>query len=134
MPSLNPSAQQLAHYAEAMPAGTPVLMLNLLRYHAEANYPSGSAHAACSGREAYARYSRTALAKVKAAGGEVTLMAQAHAALIAPADEQWNDILLVSYPSREAFLAMLADEEYRAATVHRTAALADSRLIGATRR
>ena len=80
MPSLNPSAQQLAHYAEAMPAGTPVLMLNLLRYHAEANYPSGSAHAACSGREAYARYSRTALAKVKAAGGEVTLMAQAHAA------------------------------------------------------
>ena len=23
MPSLNPSAQQLAHYAEAMPAGTP---------------------------------------------------------------------------------------------------------------
>lgn len=39
MPSLNPSAQQLAHYAEAMPAGTPVLMLNLLRYHAEANYP-----------------------------------------------------------------------------------------------
>ncbi len=36
-------------------------------------------------------------------------MAQAHAALIAPADEQWDDILLVSYPSREAFLAMLAE-------------------------
>ncbi|HAQ87378.1 MAG TPA: DUF1330 domain-containing protein, partial [Pseudomonas sp.] len=29
-----------------------------------------------------------------------------------------------------AFLAMLADPEYRAATIHRTAALADSRLIG----
>ena len=31
---------------------------------------------------------------------------------------------------RPAFLGMLADPEYRAATVHRTAALADSRLIG----
>ncbi len=45
MPSLNPSAQQLAHYAEAMPAGTPVLMLNLLRYHRRGQLPSGSAHA-----------------------------------------------------------------------------------------
>ena len=82
------------------------------------------------GREAYRRYSRTALAKVQGVGGRVELLAAAQVALIAPADEQWDELLLVRYPSKAAFLGMLADPEYRAATVHRTAALADSRLIG----
>ena len=57
-------------------------------------------------------------------------MANARVALIAPEQEHWDEVLLVRYPSPEAFLAMLADPEYRAATIHRTAALADSRLIG----
>lgn len=130
MPSLNPSREQLAAFAADMPADQPILMLNLLRYHADAAYPAASEHAPCSGREAYARYSRTALAKVRGVGGRVQLLAQAGVALIAPPDEQWDELLLVQYPSREAFLGMLADPEYQAATVHRTAALADSRLIG----
>ena len=33
MPSLNPSAEQLAHFIEAMPAGVPITMLNLLRFN-----------------------------------------------------------------------------------------------------
>ena len=57
-------------------------------------------------------------------------LAAAQVALIAPEGEQWDELLLVRYPSKAAFLGMLADTEYRAATVHRTAALADSRLIG----
>jgi uncharacterized protein (DUF1330 family) len=130
MPSINPSREQLAAFAADMPADQPIMMLNLLRYHAQSRYPEGSPHSACSGREAYARYSRTALAKVRGVGGNVQLLAQARVALIAPADEQWDELLLVHYPSREAFLGMLADAEYQAATVHRTAALADSRLIG----
>lgn len=130
MPSLNPSREQLAAFAAQMPSGQPILMLNLLRYHAVAAYPDASAYPPCSGREAYARYSRTALAKVRGVGGQVELLAQAHVALIAPAEEAWDEVLLVRYPSPEAFLSMLADPEYRAATVHRTAALADSRLIG----
>ena len=123
MPSLNPSREQLAAFAEQMPDDAPILMLNLLRYREAADYP-------CSGREAYRRYSRTALAKVQGVGGRVELLAAAQVALIAPAGEQWDELLLVRYPSKAAFLGMLADPEYRAATVHRTAALADSRLIG----
>lgn len=132
MPSLNPSRAQLAEFAERMPAGTPILMLNLLRFNERAVYPDGSEHTPCSGREAYARYSRTALAKVRGVGGEVQLAAHAHMALIAPQGEAWDQLLLVRYPSPAAFLAMLADPQYQAATVHRTAALADSRLIGTT--
>lgn len=130
MPSLNPSVEQLKHFAEQMPAGEPILMLNLLRFNHEAAYPVDSEQAPCSGTEAYARYSRTALRKVRAAGGEVQVAARAQFALIAPDQKRWDQMLLVRYPSPEAFLAMLADEEYQAAAIHRTAALADSRLIG----
>lgn len=129
MPSLNPSREQLATFAQNMPADTPILMLNLLRYREAADYSATSGHSPCSGREAYKRYSRVALNKVQGVGGSVELMAQAQMALIAPDDEQWDDLLLVRYPSKAAFLGMLADPDYRAATVHRTAALADSRLI-----
>ncbi|AHL77280.1 hypothetical protein CH92_20235 [Stutzerimonas stutzeri] len=134
MPSLNPSADQLKRFAEHMPAGEPILMLNLLRFNRQAAYPADSDQAPCSGQEAYARYSRTAIRKVRAAGGDVQLAATAQLALIAPEQEHWDEMLLVRYPSPDAFLAMLADEEYRAATFHRTAALADSRLIACSPR
>ncbi|HCJ31041.1 MAG TPA: DUF1330 domain-containing protein [Pseudomonas sp.] len=134
MPSLNPSAEQLKRFAEQMPAGEPILMLNLLRFNDQAAYPAMSDQQPCSGKEAYARYSRTALKKVRAAGGDVENMAEARVALIAPEQEHWDEVFLVRYPSPEAFLAMLADEEYHAATLHRTAALADSRLIACSHR
>lgn len=134
MPSINPSPAQLAAFTAKVADDTPLLMLNLLRFQPQASYASGSSHAPCSGREAYARYSQTALRKVRGVGGEVQVMAAAQAALIAPADEQWDELLLVRYPSKAAFLSMLADPEYRAATEHRTAALADSRLIATTPR
>lgn len=130
MPSLNPNQDQLKRFAAQMPAGEPVLLLNLLRFNDEAAYPPDSGQQSCSGRQAYGRYSRTAIQKVRAAGGEVQIMADARVALIAPEQEHWDQVLLVRYPSPEAFLTMLADPEYRAATIHRTAALADSRLIG----
>lgn len=132
MPSIHPSREQLARFAERMPPQGEILMLNLLRYRENADYPADSAETPCSGREAYARYSRTALAKVRGVGGSVQLLATAHVALIAPPDESWDTLLLVRYPSKAAFLSMLADPQYRAATLHRTAALADSRLIGSS--
>ncbi len=129
MPSLNPSPDQLKRFAEQMPAGEPILMLNLLRFNVDAIYPVGSDQQPCSGPEAYARYSRTARQKVHAAGGAVETMAKVQMALVAPEHEDWDELLLVRYPSPAAFLAMLADPDYQAATIHRTAALADSRLI-----
>ena len=64
MPSLNPSPDQLKRFAEQMPAGKPILMLNLLRFNVDAIYPVGSDQQPCSGQEAYVRYSRTARTKV----------------------------------------------------------------------
>ena len=49
--------------------------------------------------------------------------------VIAPEGEKWDDVLLVRYPSKQAFASMLADPEYREATQHRTAALQEARLV-----
>ena len=55
------------------------------------------------------------------------------ASVIAPEGETWDEVLLVQYPFGQAFLNMVQMPDYQAATVHRTAALADSRLIATQR-
>ena len=107
----------------------PVVMLNMLRFREAASYPEGSGHATCSGREAYARYGAAVLKHLQAAGGKAIFRGTAELALIGPSTERWDEILLVQYPSRAAFLRMISDPDYLAASVHRTAALEDSRLI-----
>ncbi len=58
--------------------------------------------------------------------------AHPRAVLLGPTTERWDDALLVQYPSKQAFLRMIGDPDYQAITVHRTAALEDSRLIATT--
>lgn len=112
-----------------LPDGEPVVMLNLLRFRERASYPEGSLHAPCSGREAYARYGADAVRHVTKVGGKPIWMGAPELTVIGPSDEAWDEVLLVEYPSRKAFIAMASDPEYLACTVHRTAALSDSRLV-----
>ena len=49
--------------------------------------------------------------------------------LIVEGDEQWDDALLARYPSRDAFVDMQKSPTYQAALPHRTAGLADTRLV-----
>jgi len=128
MPTIDPDAAALRRLA-ALPAETPVTMLNLLRFRAQARYPSDSTASPCSGRDAYARYSRVALAQVRAVGGEPAWIGAVLDTFIGPDAERWDEMLLVRYPSIAAFLQMLAASDYRAATAHRSAALDDARLI-----
>lgn len=112
-----------------LPDDEPLVMLNMLRFRERAAYPEGSSEAPCSGREAYMRYGAIAVEHVRAVGGQTIWMGQAQATVIGPRDEQWDQVLLVQYPSRRAFLKMAANPDYLACAVHRSAALADSRLI-----
>jgi len=105
MPSLNPSREQLAAFAEQMPDDAPILMLNLLRYREAADYPADSEHAPCSGREAYRRYSRTALAKVQGVGGRVELLAAAQVALMPPRANSGTSCCWCATPPRRPFSA-----------------------------
>jgi len=132
MGSVEPEARQLkAFLDDAGPEG-PVVMINLLRYRERAAYPEGFEAEPCSGREAYGRYGAVAMEKVAAAGGRVIWFGNVHASVIAPPGEAWDDALLVEYPSKQAFFDMVAQPDYQTAAPHRTAALADSRLIATT--
>jgi uncharacterized protein (DUF1330 family) len=128
MSHLQPDRASLEALAQ-LPDDASVVMLNMLRFRAQAEYPVGSGHAPCSGREAYRRYGEQAVRHVQALGGSAIWMGGVQATLIGPSEERWDEVLLVQYPSRKAFLQMISDPEYLSATVHRTAALSDSRLI-----
>ncbi|MCD6667280.1 MAG: DUF1330 domain-containing protein [Hydrogenophaga sp.] len=114
---------------DTLPPDQPVVMLNLLRFHDRAAYADTDQAEPCSGREAYKRYSQTSLQTIAAVGGRVIFGGKAHEALIAPQGEGWHQAFLVQYPSPAAFRAMMAMPQYQACVHHRTAALADSRLI-----
>jgi uncharacterized protein (DUF1330 family) len=126
-PTLTPSADQLGRLAAAPDAG-PVVMLNLLRYRDEAADGSGR-----TGREAYMDYGALVTPMVESRGGTFVVYAVADQTVIGPADEEWDEMVLVQYPSRAAFLDMIGDPEYLAAHANREAGLADSRLVATTR-
>lgn len=126
---IDPTRESFQALKRDTPADTPIVMLNLLRFRERAQYPAGGDHAACSGAEAYARYSAHAGPAVLAAGGEVLYAGAAVAYPVAAPDERWDEVLLVRYPSIGAFFTMVMAPDYQAQSVHRTAALEEARLI-----
>lgn len=128
MATVDPDPGEFLAAAEGLPPGTPLVMLNLLRFREVAEYDGEPGD--CSGREAYLdRYGPASFEHVTAVGGELVFAGAAHAALIGPSDEAWDMVLLVRYPSIEAFVAMATGPAYLEIARHRTAALADSRLV-----
>lgn len=128
MTYLNPDPALLPALFERLPEDTPIVMLNLLKFREVAEYQGRPAD--YSGREAYRRYSEVALQKLAAIGASVSYVGDMKATLIGPQDsEQWDEVLLVRYPSKQAFMGMMQQPDFFEATRHRTAALADSRLI-----
>jgi len=131
MATVDPAPGVFSEALKQLPKDQPVVMLNLLAFRPQADYGSTPAAGCepCSGREAYARYSADALRFVTACGGSVVFMGAAQLPLVAPADERWDEVLLVRYPSIQAFVSMVMNPDYQAITHHRTAALREARLI-----
>jgi len=132
MASIEVTDDRLEALASGGDDGGPRVMINLLRYRETAAYPPGSGAEPCSGREAYQRYSDGVMPCIREAGGRLVWLGRVRLTVIGPVDEEWDDAILVEYPSREAFVGMLTSERYQACAGHRTAALADSRLIETT--
>lgn len=129
--SIDPTREAMAAFRD-LPLDRPIAMLNLLRFRDRANYAADVDAAIdrdVSGAEAYAAYGRAAAAPFARAGGRQAWLGRPQLTVIGPADEAWDLAFIAEYPSGEAFLGMLRDPEYRAAVVHRQAAVADSRLI-----
>jgi uncharacterized protein (DUF1330 family) len=129
MPSIEPSAEQLQRLVADATEESPIVMINLLRYRDRAEYPAGASADSCSGREAYQRYGASVMPLLAEAGGGIVWRGSVRQTVIGPDGEHWDDAILVQYPSRKAFLDMVSRPAYQKAAIHRTAALADSRLI-----
>ena len=129
MASIEPTPEQFQRLVQDISQPGPVVMINLLRYRDRAQYALGSDATPCSGRDAYQRYAAVAVSTVEQVGGRILWMGSVKSALIAPPEETWDDAVLVQYPSRQAFVEMVSRADYQAAAMHRTAALADSRLL-----
>lgn len=94
--------------------GGPVVMLNLLRFR-----PDG-------GRESYQRYADASGRAQPRYGLQVVYLGAGDPALVAESGQAWDMVVLVRYPDRQAFAAMVRDPEYRAITHLRTEALVES--------
>ncbi|MFT5999645.1 MAG: hypothetical protein ACI81P_002103 [Neolewinella sp.] len=110
----------------------PLVMLNLLLFKEVADYstsPELAPEVPISGAQAYAIYMKHTQSFLQASGGEVLFMGKGNSFLIGPTEEKWDAVLLVKQQSKESFLAFAQNEEYLKGLGHRTAALADSRLM-----
>lgn len=102
----------------------PLTLLNLFALEEEARYEDGDT---CSGLEAMLRYSAVSGDRLRAVGG--SFVAQALPTGVAWGDEErWDVLVVATYPSANAFWALLADERYREAFVHRRAAVSRQRV------
>ena len=109
-----------------------VVMLNLLQFHKIADYsliPELMPKTPISGKEAYQLYIEHALPFLTKSGGEILFMGEGGDFLIGPTNERWDAVLLIKQNNINSFLAFEADQDYMKGIGHRTAALADSRLL-----
>lgn len=108
---IHPTKEQIAAIRD-MAIDGPVTMLNLLRFHPDGGY------------EAYARYGAAAAPFLERSGARVRYLGQVAATVIG--GEPWDLVILVEYPSSQAFLEMSGNPDYPATL--RAEALLDSRL------
>lgn len=80
------------------PNESPVVMLNLLKFKGE------------EGRASYSRYTKEAGKFVEGVGGKVLYLGKPDELL--NGEERWDLLILVQYPSRQAFLSMANNPEY----------------------
>lgn len=131
MPSIEPTHDAVAAWIDRGVSG-PVVMLNLLRFRELADYsqhPALAPDEPISGADAYRRYEDHTHPFLHATGGRVLFRAEGGPPLIGPSDERWDLVLLVRHRTVRTFLSFADDADYLAGVGHRTAALADSRLV-----
>ena len=92
----------------------PVTMLNLLRFK-----PDG-------GRERYREYGAAVAPLLEKASARVVFLGDSELPLLG--EGRWDTVLLVEYPTGQAFLDMIASAEYQAIAHLRTEALEEGEL------
>lgn len=125
MSHIDPSKEIFALFKD-LPRDAPIHMLNLIRLKPQATYEDGRK---ATGAEAYAAYGRESGPVFRRLGGQQLWIGKPELMLIGPQEEAWDIAFIAEYPTGQAFIDMLRDPVYREAVKHRTAGVADSRLL-----
>jgi uncharacterized protein (DUF1330 family) len=126
--TLEPTPDQREIFAKADQT-KPIAMVNLLKFRDKAKYEDGRDAGGISGQEAYGLYGVVAMQKIAEVGGRFFWGAAREQVFIGGAEDDWDMVAIVRYPSRASFLKMIAMPDYLAATVHREAGLARTAII-----
>ena len=127
-----PTARQWREMIEAPDAG-PICVANFIKFRREASYEKDAADTPCTGAEAFMRYGARSAPRIAAVGGTMTFAGRFERTIIG-ADEDWDALIVATYPNRKSFLQLFRDAEYRDAFRHRRAAVARYRaVVGAAR-
>ncbi|MBN8502587.1 MAG: DUF1330 domain-containing protein [Sphingomonadales bacterium] len=130
MAYVDPSRENWQAFKD-LPRDRPIHMLNLIKFRDLAVYPPDHAlHGqGLTGRQAYQIYKEGFQRVVAGDGAAMVWEAPIECVVTGPAGE-WDEAFVMGYPNSIAFMAMVKNEEYvRDVVPHRTAAVADSRLI-----
>lgn len=124
--SIDPTADQVRALRDSGAQG-PVVMLNLLKFRKTADYGPDSDQPAMTGAQAYSHY-QTAFTRTVGKVSQAQVLYdgpvnQVFIGLAGTPEADWDKVLLVRYPSRQHFLAMMAEPAYREALKHRYAGL-----------
>ncbi|HTP77893.1 MAG TPA: DUF1330 domain-containing protein [Rhizomicrobium sp.] len=111
----------------------PIVMLNLLKFRARAQYPDGR-KSELSGREAYNLYGEAMRKVVEREGGRFVFMGEVKSLVIGAVEDLWDVTALVEYPSSAAFARIASSPEVAEIGVHRAAGLEGQLLIRVTQR
>ena len=125
MGHVNPDKARFQEFKD-LPRSGAIHMLNLVRFRDQAVYDDGTQ---TTGKEAYAAYGRESGPIFQALGGKILWSGSFDLTLIGPQEEAWDVCFVAEYPSADAFISMIRNPAYQKAVKHRTAAVADSRLI-----
>jgi uncharacterized protein (DUF1330 family) len=123
MTTIHTTSEQRAAI-QAADDGRPIAIVNLLKFHDQAQYPAGSAEAAegLTGRDAYRRYVAGWVALIAEFGGEQVYWGDTVGYMIG--DGPWDAVWINRFPSFAAVTAAASDPRYAALAVHRKAGLA----------
>jgi uncharacterized protein (DUF1330 family) len=110
--AIDPTGRDLKQFLSEGP-DEPVVMLNLLRFQE-------------GGADGYAEYLQHFRPFAEAVGATILYYGLGSAPVVAEAGQDWDAVLLVSYPSRKAFCDMVRDERYQRGTHLRTRSLTEA--------
>ena len=125
---LQPTGDQVRAFRDRQ-TGEPIAMLNLLKFKEEAEYEDGRA-SGLSGREAYGLYAEGFRRVMEPKGVTILYSGDVKGVMIGEgADDAWDAVALIQYPSTRVMLEMLRDPDYQAVQIHRAAGLEGQVLI-----